>query len=97
MDDMLPSPGFSIPSIGTPMAHHAGEEEMILPSAAQQQQLSHHQQQIPQQHNTSMPPTMSSFSSGLTPHSLMQPHTPVSALPYLENSLKYLLLHRTVF
>ncbi|KAA0189181.1 hypothetical protein HAZT_HAZT002540 [Hyalella azteca] len=79
MDEMLPSPGFSIPSIGTPMAH-AGEEEMILPAAQQQQQqLSAQQQQLSaqQQHlSLQQQPSLSNFSSGLTPHSLMQPHTP---------------------
>lgn len=40
MDQMLPSPSFNIPSIGTP--HHAIEEDqMINPSAAAAQQ--HHQ------------------------------------------------------
>ncbi|KAG7157731.1 TATA-box-binding protein-like [Homarus americanus] len=48
MDHMLPSPGFSIPSIGTPLAH-TGEEEMILPSAQQQQQQQSAQQQQAQQ------------------------------------------------
>lgn len=90
MDEMLPSPGFSIPSIGTPLAH-AGEDEMILPAAQQQQQqqsvqqhLSHQQQQqhIAQQQQQQQHlvqhqhQSLSSFGSGMTPHSLMQPHTP---------------------
>ncbi|XP_018572536.1 TATA-box-binding protein isoform X2 [Anoplophora glabripennis] len=37
MDQMLPSPGFSIPSIGTPL-HQPEEDQMILPNALQQQQ-----------------------------------------------------------
>ncbi|KAF2357723.1 TATA-box binding protein [Trinorchestia longiramus] len=86
MDEMLPSPGFSIPSIGTPLAH-AGEEEMILPAAQQQQQQSAQQQQQhltlqlqqQQQQQQQLQPNLSNFSSGLTPHSLMQPHTPSGA------------------
>lgn len=45
MDHMLPSPGYSIPSIGTPLGGVA-EEDMILPSAA-----AHQQQQSAQQHS----------------------------------------------
>ncbi|KZC09350.1 PREDICTED: TATA-box-binding protein [Dufourea novaeangliae] len=45
MDQMLPSPGFSIPSIGTPL-HQPEEDQQILPNALQQQQQ---QQQQPQQ------------------------------------------------
>jgi transcription initiation factor TFIID TATA-box-binding protein len=37
MDQPLPSPGFSIPSIGTPM-HLPEEDQQILPHAYQQQQ-----------------------------------------------------------
>ncbi|XP_076652066.1 TATA binding protein [Halictus rubicundus] len=46
MDQMLPSPGFSIPSIGTPL-HQPEEDQQILPNALQQQQQQ--QQQQPQQ------------------------------------------------
>lgn len=79
---MLPSPGFSIPSIDTPLAH-AGEDEMILPAAQQQQQQQSVQQHLSQQHMSQQQhmqqhqQSMASFGSGLTPHSLMQPHTPV--------------------
>lgn len=38
MDQMLPSPGFSIPSIGTPL-HQPEEDQQILPMAQQQQQM----------------------------------------------------------
>ncbi|XP_019879317.1 uncharacterized protein LOC109607241 [Aethina tumida] len=40
MDQMLPSPGFSIPSIGTPLTplHQPEEDQLILPNALQQQQ-----------------------------------------------------------
>ncbi|KAK3872510.1 hypothetical protein Pmani_001635 [Petrolisthes manimaculis] len=85
MDQLLPSPGFSIPSIGTPLAH-SGEEEMILPSAQQQQQ-----QQSAQQHNEqSQHQQMSqqqTFGSGMPPHSLMQPHTPGLMSPAMGSGL----------
>lgn len=78
MDQLLPSPGFSIPSIGTPLAH-SGEEEMILLSAQQkqQQQSAQQQQQQQQQQGAQMgQQQQQQFSTGLTPHNLMQPHTP---------------------
>ncbi|CAH1174107.1 unnamed protein product [Phaedon cochleariae] len=46
MDQMLPSPGFSIPSIGTPL-HQPEEDQMILPNALQQQQQQPTSSQIP--------------------------------------------------
>ncbi|CAK9807429.1 TATA-box-binding protein [Anthophora quadrimaculata] len=48
MDQMLPSPGFSIPSIGTPL-HQPEEDQQILPNALQQQQQQQQQQTQPQQ------------------------------------------------
>ncbi|XP_066592922.1 TATA-box-binding protein isoform X2 [Prorops nasuta] len=60
MDQMLPSPGFSIPSIGTPL-HQPEEDQQILPNALQQQQQqhqSHQQYQLQQLH--SMSPNMQS-------------------------------------
>ncbi|XP_045594538.1 TATA-box-binding protein isoform X2 [Procambarus clarkii] len=85
MDHMLPSPGFSIPSIGTPLAPAMGEEEMILPSAQQQQQQQsaqqHNQQQQSQQQGQQQQMTQQTYSSGFTPHSLMQPHTPSMMSP----------------
>ena len=38
MDHMLPSPGFSIPSIGTPL-HQPEADQMILPTAVYQQEI----------------------------------------------------------
>lgn len=92
---MLPSPGFSIPSIGTPL-HQPEEDQQILPNALQQQQ----QQQQPQyqlQQLHSMSPNMQGSSMLMitpqktmhtyaptpafaTPQSLMQPQTPVSGI-----------------
>lgn len=89
MDQMLPSPGFSIPSIGTPL-HQPEEDQQILPNALQQQQQSQ-QYQLQQLH--SMSPNMQSnmlmitpqktmhtyapTPTFATPQSLMQPQTPV--------------------
>jgi len=59
MDQMLPSPSFNIPSIGTP--HHAMEEDaMIAPAAAAGQQ----------QHGQSQPPNMYTFG-GFTPQNML--------------------------
>lgn len=81
MDQMLPSPGFSIPSIGTPL-HQPEEDQQILPLAQQQQQ----QQPPPPPTSLQQMPilstpqkTMHTYApSGFTPQSLMQPQTPVS-------------------
>lgn len=84
---MLPSPGFSIPSIGTPL-HQPEEDQQILPHAQQQQ----HQQplQMPpllpiqQQQNVMSTPQrpMHTYAPSVgfttTPQSVMQPLTPVS-------------------
>lgn len=64
MDQMLPSPGFSIPSIGTPI-HQPEEDQQILPHAQQQQIQAPHM------------PRMFSTPSFSAPQSLMQPQTPV--------------------
>ncbi|CAG0884030.1 unnamed protein product [Cyprideis torosa] len=42
MDQMLPSPSFNIPSIGTPL-HHPEEDQQILPSAQQAQLTTKHE------------------------------------------------------
>ncbi|NP_001153317.1 TATA binding protein [Nasonia vitripennis] len=90
MDQMLPSPGFSIPSIGTPL-HQPDEDQQILPNALQQQQESQQQQQYhmqPQMHsmnalqnNMMQTPqkTMHTYAMNqpfATPQSMMQPQTP---------------------
>lgn len=84
---MLPSPGFSIPSIGTPL-HQPEEDQQILPHAQQQQQ---HQQPIqmpslvPLSNQSIMQPnkTPTFMPSGFTtPQSLMQPQTPVRTFFY---------------
>ncbi|CAB3382518.1 Hypothetical predicted protein [Cloeon dipterum] len=71
MDQMLPSPGFSIPSIGTPL-HQPEEDQQILPMAQQQQQ-----QQPPPLMATTPQRSMHSYASAFQPpQSLMQPQTP---------------------
>ena len=66
MDHMLPSPGFSIPSIGTPV-QPSGEDDLMPNSASS----------IHQQQNAANSQNVFG-SSGMTPHSLIQPQTPVS-------------------
>ncbi|XP_014209960.1 TATA-box-binding protein [Copidosoma floridanum] len=92
MDQMLPSPGFSIPSIGTPL-HQPDEDQQILPNALQQQQESQQQQQQQQQFGMHSQMGMNPMSALMqtpqrsmhtyamnqpfaTPHNLMQPQTP---------------------
>ena len=101
MDQLLPSPGFSIPSIGTPLPH-SGEEEMILLSAQQKQQQQSTQEQQQQSSQQQQPQGsqmgqqqqqqgsqmgQQQFSSGLTPHTLLQPHTPVSIMSFIYSVL----------
>ena len=76
---MLPSPGFSIPSIGTPL-HQPEEDQQILPHAQQQQQQQLSSNSLQQMPILATPQkTMHTYpSSGFTPQSLMQPQTPVS-------------------
>nr|QES71283.1 TATA-box-binding protein [Helopeltis theivora] len=62
MDHMLPSPGFSIPSIGTPL-HQPEEDQQILPLAQQQQQQ--------------IPPLLPLQSSSMTPHKTMNAYAPM--------------------
>ncbi|XP_033337693.1 TATA binding protein [Megalopta genalis] len=65
MDQMLPSPGFSIPSIGTPL-HQPEEDQQILPNALQQQQQQQQPQQQQQQYQLQQLHTMSpNMQSGM--------------------------------
>ncbi|XP_014247445.1 TATA-box-binding protein isoform X2 [Cimex lectularius] len=91
MDHMLPSPGFSIPSIGTPL-HQPEEDQQILPTAQAQQQQSSQQAplQMPpllpiQSNLTSAHKSMSNYGF-TTPQSLMQPQTPQTLMsPMIHN------------
>lgn len=85
MDQMLPSPGFSIPSIGTPL-HQPEEDQQILPNAIQQQQSQQYQQLHSMSPNMQSGMLMISSQRNMhtyaptptfaTPQSLMQPQTP---------------------
>ncbi|XP_024937790.1 TATA-box-binding protein isoform X2 [Cephus cinctus] len=80
MDQMLPSPGFSIPSIGTPL-HQPEEDQQILPNALQQQQQQQQQPSQPYQ----VQPMHSMNSAGQTgilmntPHKQMHTYAPTLA------------------
>lgn len=92
---MLPSPGFSIPSIGTPL-HQPEEDQLILPNALQQQQQNQHQSQVPPLAPMgAITPTLGlGMGMGMmpqtkqhtyvpgyaTPQSMMQPQTPVNSV-----------------
>ncbi|XP_053983881.1 TATA-box-binding protein [Hylaeus volcanicus] len=102
MDQMLPSPGFSIPSIGTPL-HQPEEDQQILPNALQQQQQQQQQQYQLQQLHAMSPnmqsgmlmigtaqKTMHAYATAptfATPQSLMQPQTPQNMMsPLVQNN-----------
>ncbi|CAB0030342.1 unnamed protein product [Trichogramma brassicae] len=93
MDQMLPSPGFSIPSIGTPL-HQPDDDQQILPTALQQQQdvpqlqpqssTDGLQQSQQQQHQ---PPhlQMSSMQSPM-PAGMMTPHKSIFGMGTFSNN-----------
>lgn len=80
---MLPSPGFSIPSIGTPL-HQPEEDQQILPHNSP---LPPQRQQVPngfglalphQQLNNTASSSQPLYSMpGFTPQHMLQPQTPV--------------------
>ncbi|GJQ75199.1 Tbp [Trypoxylus dichotomus] len=85
---MLPSPGFSIPSIGTPL-HQPEEDQQILPNALQQQQVPPLTPVCVGGMTPTLglgmgmgmiPPTKHTYVPGFsTPQSIMQPQTPQPA------------------
>lgn len=75
---MLPSPAFSIPSIGTPF-HQLDEDQQILPNALQKQETQQQQQQMPHSsmdNNGMVTPQKTFQSYSMQPQSMMQPQTP---------------------
>uniref|UniRef100_R4FQ61 TATA-box-binding protein n=2 Tax=Rhodnius prolixus TaxID=13249 RepID=R4FQ61_RHOPR len=97
MDHMLPSPGFSIPSIGTPL-HQPEEDQQILPMAQQQQQSQSQQQQQPLQIPPLLPIPMTAqkninntYAPSLgftTPQSMMHPQTPQALMSPMVNRME---------
>jgi len=99
MDQMLPSPSFNIPSIGTP--HHALEEDqMIAPQAQEAQQQQNRQSysfggftpqnmlstgQTPNMLSTGQTPNM--LSTGQTPNMLSTGQTPQTMLGSTPHSM----------
>uniref|UniRef100_A0A0A9Y1B1 TATA-box-binding protein n=1 Tax=Lygus hesperus TaxID=30085 RepID=A0A0A9Y1B1_LYGHE len=83
MDSMLPSPGFSIPSIGTPL-HQPEEDQQILPIAQQQQQ------------SLQMPPLLPLQSSGMTPHKTMNAYAPSMGFQTPQNMMQPQTPHNLV-
>lgn len=83
MDQMLPSPSFNIPSIGTP--HHALEEDQMINPAAQQEQLgSQSRQQTNPLYSFGGFTPQNMLSTGQTPQNLLSsgqtPHSALSSL-----------------
>lgn len=85
MDTMLPSPGFSIPSVGTPLHQPEEDQQILFQAQAQQQQQSMMGMQnppplmpmggmqLPHKQHTYAPSAV-----GYTaPQGLLQPQTPV--------------------
>lgn len=81
---MLPSPGFSIPSIGTPL-HQPEEDQQILPNALQQQQQQQPQQQPQQQQyqlqqlHSMSPSVQGSMLMITTPQKTMHTYAPTQS------------------
>ena len=75
---MLPSPGFSIPSIGTPL-HQPEEDQQILPQAQQQQQQQ--QPQIQSSNSQSSSQMLQQMPSLVTPQKSMHSYAPAFATP----------------
>jgi len=71
MDQMLPSPSFNIPSIGTP--HHAMEEDQMIAPSAQEAQ---HQRQQNNLYSFGgfTPQNASNTPSAMTPHNMLGSH-----------------------
>nr|ATP16741.1 TATA-box-binding protein [Adelphocoris suturalis] len=91
MDSMLPSPGFSIPSIGTPL-HQPEEDQQILPIAQQQQQSLQMPPLLPLQSSSGMTPhkTMNAYAPSMgftTPQSMMHATTPHTLMSPMTNRM----------
>jgi hypothetical protein len=85
MDQMLNSPGFSIPSIGTPL-HQPEEDQQILPHNSpiptqRQQQQNGFGLALPHQQINNASSSQNLYSlPGFTPQHMLQPQTPVMML-----------------
>lgn len=79
MDQMLPSPSFDIPSIGTP--HHALEEDQMIAPAAQEAQQQHHHNRQNNIYSYGGFTPQNLLSTGHTPQNLLgtTPHSLLSA------------------
>ena len=86
MDQML-SPGFSIPSIGTPL-HQPEEDQQILPLNSplpqRQQTSSGFGLNLPHQQQNHAPTSSQALYNmpGFTPQHMLQPQTPVNILTF---------------
>lgn len=76
MDQMLPSPGFSIPSIGTPVHQPEEDQQIMQMPPLQPQGLTMSTSSLPSQQQ-SMNKLYSQNMGYATPHSMMHSQTPV--------------------
>jgi len=92
MDQMLPSPSFNIPSIGTP--HHALEEDQMIAPQAQEAQQQNRQQNMysfggftPQNMLSTGQTPANMLSTGQTPNMLSTGQTPQNMLGSTPHSM----------
>ena len=107
MDQML-SPGFSIPSIGTPL-HQPEEDQQILPHnsplpSRQQNAATGFGMALPHQQQTQAPTSSQALYNmpGFTPQHMLQPQTPVTKYfpnftPSCQSIVELLILQLSIF
>jgi len=85
MDQMLPSPGFSIPSIGTPVHQPEEDQQIMQMPPLQPQGLAMSTSSLPSQQQSMNKIYQTNNMGYATPHSMMHSQTPVTT--YLNNSV----------
>lgn len=77
MDQMLPSPGFSIPSIGTPVHQPEEDQQIMQMPSLQPQSLALSTSSLPNQQQSVNKAYQTNNMGYATPHSMMHSQTPV--------------------
>lgn len=77
MDQMLPSPGFSIPSIGTPVHQPEEDQQIMQMPSLQSQSLAMSTSSLPSQQQSMNKIYQTNNMGYATPHSMMHSQTPV--------------------
>jgi len=78
MDQMLPSPGFSIPSIGTPVHQPEEDQQIMQMPQLQPQSLTMSTSSLPSQQQSMNKMYQTNNMGYATPHSMMHSQTPVT-------------------